>query len=95
MEFFQLTVLSLDDANRSRHRAHHYGFGLDKILTKLDTRHQCTVGDASRCKEAIAPHHVFNQEYLLWIANTHSGGALALLVRVEHQAALHLAADTA
>ena len=92
---FQLKVRSPDDPNRSRHGAHHNGFCLDKLLTKLDTRHQCTIGDASRSKQAVAPHHVFDQEYLLRIDNTHSGGAFALFIAVEHQSALHLAADTA
>ena len=60
MEFFQLTVLSPDDTNRSRHRAHDNRFGLNEMPVKFDAGYQTTGGDAGGRKQAIAPHHILD-----------------------------------
>src|ERR1700719_4665914 len=43
----------------------------------------------------VAAHHVLDQIFLARILDAHLGGALALLVGVDDQPALHLAADAA
>jgi hypothetical protein len=92
MKFFQLMVLSFDHANRSCHRSHHGGFGLNKMLAKLNTRRRATSVTPVAAKRQ-SPSPCLRSRDLLSIAN--SGGALALFIGVEHLSALHLATDTA
>src|ERR1700682_1157810 len=95
MKLLKLAVLPPDDANRARHRTHHDGFSLDEMPAKFDAGHQSTGGNAGGGKQAIATYYILARKDLLRGGYAHSGSALALLVGVEHQAALHLAADTA
>ena len=62
------------------------------MLAKFDSGHQRTSGDAGSGKQAVAPD--LDRENHVRIGHAHFGGALALLLGIEHQAALYLPADT-
>ena len=64
-------------------------------LPKRTPAQHRAVGDAGRGEQAVAAHHVLHLVVLARIGDAHLGGALALLLGVEHQPALHLAADAA
>src|SRR6202163_1790542 len=94
-DLIELPVLSHDTPHGAARRAHHYGLGLDDAVAESDAAQHAPVGDAGRRKQTIAAHHVLDLIFLARILDAHLGGALALLVGVDHQPALHLAADAA
>src|ERR1700682_556817 len=96
VEFFQLPVLGLDVADRAGDRTHHHGLGLDDaVLAEFDARQQRTGGDAGRREQAVALGHFLGAVDEARIVDAHLVGALASLLGVENQPALHLAADAA
>src|SRR3984893_9386610 len=95
VEFLQLAVLGLDVTHRTGDRTHHHGLDLDYIHAELDARQQRAGGDAGCGKQAVAPRHVLDAVNHARVVDAHLGGALALLLAVEDQPTLHLAADAA
>src|SRR4249920_3530881 len=93
VEFFKLAVFGLDVTHGAGDRTHHHGLGLDDILAEFNPRQQRTGSDPGCGEQAVAPHHVLDAVNHAWIGNTHLAGAVALLVGVEDQPALHLAAN--
>ncbi|CEG08157.1 hypothetical protein BN961_01571 [Afipia felis] len=65
------------------------------MLAELDAGQQRAVCHAGCSKQAVALHHVLNAIDHAGILDPHLGSALALLVGIEDQATLHLAADAA
>src|SRR5882724_12209418 len=95
VEFFELPVFGLDVTYSAGDRAHHHRLGLDDILAELDPRQQRTGGDAGRGEQAVAARHVLDAVDKARIIDAHLAGALAFLLGIEDQPALHLAADAA
>src|SRR5579863_1014409 len=95
LELLQPAVLGPDPADGAGDRAHHHRLCLDDAVAELDAVQHRAVGDAGRCEQAIAAHHVFDLEFLARVLDAHLAGALTALIGVEHKAALHLAADAA
>src|SRR5882757_8855221 len=95
VELAELPVLGPDPPHRAGNRAHHHGLGLDHVLAELDASEQRAIGDAGGGEQAVALHHVGDLIFLARIADPHLGRARALLFGVEHEPALHLAADAA
>src|SRR5215204_1445332 len=96
IEFVALPVLGANPPHRAGDGAHHHRFGLDDtILAEAHALEQIAVGHAGRREQAIAFDHVFDAVLLARIFDAHLDGALALLLGVEHEPALHLAADAA
>src|SRR5450756_2265363 len=95
VEFFELAVFGLDVTHRAGDRTHHHGLGLDHVLAELDARQQRAGGDAGRGEQAVAPHHILDAVDHARIGDAHLGRARAVLLGIEDQPALHLAADAA
>src|SRR5690349_1337781 len=93
LELAEFAVLGPDPAHRAGGRAHHHGLGLDHVLLEAHALQQRSGGDAGCREHAVALHHVADAVDLARILDAHLAGALALLLGVEHQAALHLSAD--
>src|SRR5215469_5454761 len=88
-------VLGLDPPHGAGGGAHHHGLGFDREGLELDAAQHGAVGDAGGGEQTVAAHHVVHLVALARVLDAHLEGALALLLGVEHQAALHLAADAA
>src|SRR5207302_7312448 len=65
------------------------------VLVEFDASQHGTVGHAGRREQTVAANHVLDLEAFARIGDAHLGRALAPLVGVEHEPALHLAADAA
>src|SRR5216117_3462932 len=95
MKFLELPVLGENAPHRAGDRAHHHGLGLDDLLAEAYSPQHGAVGYAGRREQAITLHHVLDLVELARIIDAHLGGALAPLLGVEDETALHLAADAA
>src|SRR5712675_3338506 len=95
VEFFKLAMFGLDVAHGAGDRAHHHCLRLDDILAELDPRQQRTGGNTGRGEQAVAARHVLDAVDKARIIDAHLAGALAFLLAIEDQPALHLAADAA
>src|ERR1700732_980830 len=93
IEFFELPVLGPDPAHRAGDRAHHHRLGLDHVALELDAAQHGAVGDAGGGEQAVAAHQILHEISPARIGDAHLQGALALLLGIEHEAALDLAAD--
>src|SRR5579862_6310797 len=94
-ELVELAVLGDDAAHGAGGRAHDHGFGLDDAVAEAHAAQHAAVGHAGRREQTIAAHHVLDLIFLARVLDAHLGGALALLVGIDDEAALHLAADAA
>src|SRR5262249_45654400 len=93
LELGELAVLGADPAHGAGGRAHHDRVGLDQALAEAHALEHRARGDAGRREHAIALHHLLDRVLLARIADPHLVGARALLLGVEDEASLHLAAD--
>src|SRR5262245_57260598 len=94
-ELVQLPVFSPNPADGAAGRAHDHGFGFDHFSAELHAAQHAAVGNTGRREQAFALHHVLDLIFPARILDAHFGGALALLLGIEHEARLHLAADAA
>src|SRR6185369_17810272 len=88
-------VLALDPAHRAGARAHHHAFRGDLVLAALHTLEQRAVGDAGGGEDDVALGEVLELVDAAQILDAPAGGAAALVVVAEQEAALELAADAA
>src|SRR5688572_16639927 len=95
MEFLQLAVLGADPAHRAGDRTHHHRLGLDDVAAETHALEHGAGGHACRREQAVAPYHVLDLVALAHIVDAHFERALAPLLGVEHEPALHLTADAA
>src|SRR5262249_59942884 len=93
MKLLALAVLGADPAHRAGNRAHYHRLGLDRVLAEAHAVEQRAVGDAGCCEQTVALDHVADLVLLARVLDAHRGGTRALLFGIEHEDALHLAAD--
>src|SRR5271170_5353446 len=88
-------MFGLDPAHGAIDGAHDDRLGLDDVLAEFHALEHRAVGYAGRREQAIAAHHVLDLVFLARVLDAHFRRALAPLLGVEHETALHLAADAA
>ena len=69
--------------------------GDDRAPAEADAGEQVAVGDAGRGEQDVAARHLAHVVFAVEVGDAHAARALALLVGIDDQAALHLAADAA
>jgi len=88
-------MLGPDPGDRAAGRAHHHGFGFDRLFAELHAAQHAAIGNAGRREQALAFDRALDLIFAAWVLDAHLGGALALLLGVEYRPRLHLPADAA
>ena len=84
-----------DPAHGAGARAHGDGVGEGAVLRELDAAQHVAVGDARGGEEDVAAGELGGVVDAFGVPDAHALGALPLLVGVENEPALHLAAHAA
>eukprot|EP01136_Pigoraptor_vietnamica_P043675 Opistho-1_new@19395 len=95
LELLEVEVHGLYEADGAGRRAHHHRVRLDAVALEGDAVEEVAVGDAGGGEEDVTGGHLRQVVLLVRLGDAHAFGAGALLLGVEDQPALHLAADAA
>src|ERR1700686_1862485 len=95
VKFVELPVFGLHAGHGAGDRAPPHGFGLDDVLAELDAGEQRSGRDPGCGEQAVALCHILDAVNHARIGDAHLAGTLALLLGIENEPALHLAADAA
>ena len=88
-------MLGFDPAYGAGDGAHHHRLGPDNAVAELDALQHTAIGDAGRREQAIAPHHVLDLIFPARVLDAHFRRTLMPFLGIDHEPALHLAADAA